>query len=167
MSNLEKVLNEFSIEFTNLLKSEIIKNDMMASGKLVNTLEVSSVVLNGSEYKVILKAQDYLMIIENGRKAGKQPPIANILNWIEVKKILPRPINGRDITKCSLAYLIARHIGKSGIPAKHLISKTFDQLLENYEVRIREAIVLDEENKVLGILQTTFANDPNVIIKKK
>lgn len=52
---------------------------------------------------------NYIMTLETGRKPGKPPPIQTILEWME-----QRGINPTDITKKSLAFLIARKIGNEG-----------------------------------------------------
>jgi hypothetical protein len=51
----------------------------------------------------------YFFYQVHGRKPGKQPPMVDILEWIESKHIEPV-----DISKKSLAFLIARKIGQAG-----------------------------------------------------
>lgn len=52
---------------------------------------------------------NYLYTLETGRKPGKMPPIDNIEDWLK-----QRGINPPDITQRSLAFLIARRIGREG-----------------------------------------------------
>lgn len=52
---------------------------------------------------------NYIMTLETGRKPGKQPPTGPILQWIQ-----QRGINPTDISQESLAFLIARKIGREG-----------------------------------------------------
>ena len=66
-----------------------------------------------------LKMEDYWKWVNDGRKAGKRPPIEPILKWIAQKGIRPtnfkrgkKPDNLRQFR--SLAYAIATNIGKRG-----------------------------------------------------
>ena len=54
------------------------------------------------------------LFVDQGRNAGKRPPISAILQWIEDKRIVPT-----DISKQSLAFLIARKIGNEGWKPKN------------------------------------------------
>ena len=57
---------------------------------------------------VIYSTEKYFTVLETGRKPGKQPPTEPIRKWIQSKGI------ATDISEKSLAYLIARKIGKEG-----------------------------------------------------
>lgn len=57
---------------------------------------------------IIESSQDYFTVLETGRKPGKQPPLDPIQRWVQAKGI------ATDISERSLAYLIARKIGKEG-----------------------------------------------------
>ena len=57
---------------------------------------------------IIESSQDYFTVLETGRKPGKQPPLDPIQRWVQAKGI------ATDISTRSLAYLIARKIGKEG-----------------------------------------------------
>lgn len=52
---------------------------------------------------------NYIMTLEDGRGPGKMPPTAPILEWLQ-----QRGINPPDIKQESLAFLIARKIGREG-----------------------------------------------------
>lgn len=52
---------------------------------------------------------NYIMTLETGRKPGRQPPVEPIQKWLQQRGIQPR-----DISQKSLAYLIARRIGREG-----------------------------------------------------
>lgn len=57
-------------------------------------------------------ALDYIYYIEKGRKPGKRPPTKAIEQWITDKGLILR-----NISKKSLAYLIAKKIGEEGTTA--------------------------------------------------
>lgn len=78
---------------------------MNASGKMADSLRYR---YDGKEL-VIYSTEKYFTVLETGRKPGKQPPIDVIEQWIDQK-----PVALRGITKRSLAYLIARKIGREG-----------------------------------------------------
>ena len=63
----------------------------------------------------------------HGRKPGKQPPMDNILSWLEKKGIEPQ-----DISVKSLAFLIARKIGRVGtdIFIRKRPALALDQIIE-------------------------------------
>ena len=69
-------------------------------------------------YKLILA--DYYEYVDEGRKAGKQPPIKDIIKWVRVKAAL----GGLDVTKNveGVAFAIARKIGKFGIKPSNFFS---------------------------------------------
>jgi hypothetical protein len=52
---------------------------------------------------------NYIMTLETGRKPGKMPPVEPIQMWMQ-----QRGINPPDISQESLAFLIARRIGREG-----------------------------------------------------
>lgn len=56
----------------------------------------------------------YIYQLWKGRKPGKQPPTQSISQWITKKGLRGRNKKGRFITTNSLAFLIARKIGKMG-----------------------------------------------------
>ena len=80
---------------------------------------------NGKYVVISIQLEDYWQYVENGRKAGKYPPINAIKNWISVKPVLPRPLkSGKLPTANQLAFLIARKISKVGIKPKPFLKPT-------------------------------------------
>lgn len=168
MGSLEKTLFNFAEEFQILLKNNIISADKVASGELLNSIEVSSLYINGNEWKVTLKAVDYINVIEDGRKAGKQPPMKAILQWINIKQILPRADElGNEISKEQLAFLIARKIGSKGFSGKQIISNSLEELLVKYRPLIKEAILTDVELGLYNSMLEEFSGYKNVKINLK
>ena len=60
-------------------------------------------------YSTMAKSFNHIMTLETGRKLGKMPPTEPILQWVQ-----QRGINPSDISQESLAFLIARKIGREG-----------------------------------------------------
>ena len=98
-------------------KSKIIVNydrdNMRASGNFARSLETDVKESQGRVIGVMVGAH-HSLFVDQGRRAGKRPPISAILQWIEDKRIVPK-----DISKPSLAFLIARKIGNEGWKPKN------------------------------------------------
>lgn len=120
LTTIQDITNNFVVELKNKLKA----NDSYASGDLVNSIR--GIVKQNGKYVVIsIQLEDYWQYVENGRKAGKYPPINAIKNWISVKPVLPRPLkSGKLPTANQLAFLIARKISKVGIKPKPFLKPT-------------------------------------------
>lgn len=107
-----------------------------ASSTLSQTADIE-VEFDGVMLRVSLLLEPYWKYVEYGRRPGKMPPIDNIKEWIRVKPIIPDSNSGRVPSTNQLAYLIARKIGREGIPARHAINKT---VYTDVTERIIEAI---------------------------
>lgn len=107
MSSTAQIL---STEFEALKNELINKYDelgMRASGQWAESLTVE-LGENGAE----ILQESYGDHLEFGRKPGKQPPSEAIEQWLIVKGIAARL--EKEISVSSLAYLIARKIGREG-----------------------------------------------------
>lgn len=78
--------------------------------------------------EIDLHLEDYYQWVEEGRKPGKMPPVKSILDWVKAKPILPRPFGGKLPSQESLAFLIARSIGKNGTKPQHILGDTLDSM---------------------------------------
>ena len=146
LTTIKKITDDFVVELKNKLKA----NDSYASGDLVNSIR--GIVKQNGKYVVIsIQLEDYWQYVENGRKAGKYPPINAIKNWISVKPVLPRPLkSGKLPTQNQLAFLIARKISRVGTKAKPFLKPTitdFDLINKVYNE------VVDLLNKQLEDLE--------------
>lgn len=123
-----------------------------ASGKLVQSAHYE-VKINDSVFEVGIWLEDYFKYVENGRGAGKFPPIDKIKEWIRVKPIIPRPMkNGKLPTENQLAYLIGRKIAKEGYEGKHPLEKSIEDVNQEMLMTIKMAImedIADDLNKTL------------------
>lgn len=96
--------------------------------------------LNGSYFELIFSLQYYYYYVEYGRRAGKQPPIETIEDWIRVKPIIPYAINGKVPDTRQLAFLIARKIGREGIEGKKpLTNAMYSDKAEDIIQEIKQA----------------------------
>lgn len=141
-NNFIKVLGEYAEQAQRLVKDSLTKNNRIATGKLLNSIQ-TEVTQNNDTYSVILNFEDYFKYVTEGRKAGKMPPVDSILDWIKVKHILPRPINGKLPTEKGLAYLIARKIGREGYEGTNDYETSIEQLNKEYIPKLQEALEKD------------------------
>lgn len=147
---LANVLYEFAVEVRNLYQDNLILNNRIASGNLLNNIEFN-VKTSDSTYSVIFSMEDYWWYVENGRKAGKWPPMDKILEWIKIKPILPRPSNEKLPTPKQLAFLIARKIGEEGTQGTGDLSYSIETVFERYRQRIYEALYSDIDEAIIKI----------------
>lgn len=152
---LADVLYEFAVEVKKLYKENLILNNRIASGDLLKNIEFN-IKTSNSTYSVIFSMEDYWWYVENGRKAGKWPPIDKILEWVTVKPVLPRERKGELPTPKELeqlAFLIARKIGEEGTEGTGDLSYSIDKVFERYREKIYTAIYDDVDNAVIKIFK--------------
>ena len=142
------VLNDFGKFLVEEYKDRLILNDVNASDELYNSITYK-VEQGRNTFEVKLELADYWKYVENGRKAGKWPPISAIQKWIEIKPVLPRPMdNGKLPTTQQLAFLIARKIGLEGIKPRPLLQQSVDEVWNVMNEYIAEAFAKDLEKEI-------------------
>lgn len=150
-NNVESVLNDFGKYLVEEYKEQLILNDVNDSYGLYNSVRYIF-NKNGGTFEVSLELAHYWKYVENGRKAGKWPPISKIKDWIEIKPVLPRPMaNGKLPTTNQLA---SRKIGLEGIAPRPLLQRSVDNVWEVFEEFIAEAFAKDLETEIEIILET-------------
>lgn len=123
MENVE-ILNKIISQFQNYYKQMIISSGHNASGNLANT-QSFDVSYDNNVWTITLKMADYWKWLEYGRRPGKMPPAEALMQWIKVKKVLPRSRKtGRFLPHKQAAFAMAKSIAKRGLPATHLLSKS-------------------------------------------
>jgi hypothetical protein len=161
--NLKRVLEEFAVEVRNKYQDNLIENNRIAYGDLLNTVECK-VKSGKNSYSVVLNLQEYWWYVENGRRSGKFPPIDNILKWIEWKPILPRPIqpkpnkNGKQPkpilpTPKQLAFLIGRKIADEGTEGTKDLTSAINDVYKVFRERIYSAISQDIDKVTIKLFQ--------------
>lgn len=151
LPHVQAVMEEMAIAIRNEYQDNLIRNDRIASGNLLNNIEYE-VTRGDFTYTIYVKMKDYWYYVENGRKAGKWPPIQNILDWIKIKPVLPRPnAEGKLPTPQQLAFLIARKIGEEGTEGTQDLRKATDTIWDTFEDRLYEAIDADVDAAFIQI----------------
>lgn len=137
-SDIERLVSKL----VDLCREELRQYD--ATGSLSNfTYHIN---LNGSYFELIFSLQDYYYYLEYGRRAGKQPPIEAIEEWIRVKPIIPYAVNGKVPDTRQLAFLIARKIGREGTEGKKPLTN---------------AMYSDKAEDIIQEIKQAFANQVN------
>lgn len=142
-NNLEKALTNFLNDFVSTYKSLLIRDNKKASGDLINSIKALNIEFNTTKYTGSISLKNYWKYVEYGRKPGKFPPPKKILNWVKVKKILPKPIKGIKPTEKQLAFLISRKIARDGIKPGNQFSEALNLVWTKYEKIISDAITKD------------------------
>ena len=151
LPNVQRVLGEFAVALRNEYQDNLILHNRIASGDLLNSVEYV-IDRDGYTYTVSLMLKDYWYFVENGRKAGKWPPMDAILSWIKAKPVLPRPnAEGKLPTPQQLAFLIARKIGEEGTEGTQDLRKATDTIWDTFEERLYEAIDEDVDAAFIQI----------------
>lgn len=143
-----EVLNRYGELLVNDYTDRLDSEGITASGKLRDSVRyiVSS---NDTELELNLSLEDYWYYVENGRKAGKFPPIDKILSWIKAKPIIPDDRYGRLPTEQQLAFLISRSIAENGIEARKPLHNSIQDVLGgDFYTDLDNAITEDISNMI-------------------
>lgn len=163
--HLEQVLVEFGSALLNQYQDYLVYNDTpynerphwnreqerhIATGRLFNTASFI-VEKQGVQYQVSMNLADYWKNVEFGTEPHT-PPYDDILNWVRVKPVIPRPYNSlKDAAKANelptpeaLAYMITRAISIAGTAGSHDLKAALeDTFIFEYEQKIQEAAAQD------------------------
>ena len=151
-TNTLNVLNEYCEAFNKKYMDNLQRDDRLASRNLINSIS-TEIEFDGETITVVLNVADYYWFTENGRNAGKFPPIDKIIQWIKDKPIIPREdSNGRLPTEKQLAFLIGRKIANEGYEGKPSLSNSIDELNPMYEKRLELALRQDVMEYELRLL---------------
>lgn len=155
--NLMSVLENYAKAAEKIIKNELISNNRVASGKLLKSIN-TEVKYKNLVFSVVLNAEDYFKFISEGRGKSKNGGDGTlqekILNWIKVKNILPREVNGKLPTEKQLAFLIARKIHREGYKGSNDYADSIEQLNQKYLPLLTEALQQDFEDYSYTIFLT-------------
>lgn len=140
LQNFLATLDEYAQEANELYKRKLTDKGINASYTLLNSVE-TTVKRNDDTFTVTINLEDYWYYVENGRKAGRFPPIDKILEWIRVKPVIPyTDSRGRLPTEEQLAFLIARKIANEGTEGRKVLFETVDELNRHYLPLLQKAL---------------------------
>ena len=104
MGAIQNTLNKFGNETVKIIRNNLATTGTNASGETSQSLQS---VLIGKD-RVQVTGKPFIYVVETGRKAGKMPPISNILKWVETGK------PSFEGSALSFAWAISTKIGKEG-----------------------------------------------------
>lgn len=151
--DVNKILNDYGAKLVARLQNDIRNKQVTkfgavnASGNLANSIQYTV-----QDYKLTITGADYIYYLQFGRKPGKRPPTSVIRQWIDEKGINPT-----DISKDSLAFLIARKIGEEGTEihkqgGSDLVSSIFNEALQReIETSFENLIATEIQSEILNI----------------
>ena len=143
-TNLQIALNSFIEDFINTYKGLLIRDNKKASGNLISSLKPVSIEFTNNKLAASISLAAYWKYVEYGRRPGKFPPMNKILEWIKIKPVIPRPMNGlKPHTEPQLAFLIARKIARDGIKAGNQFTEALKLTWTKWEQTISDAISED------------------------
>lgn len=154
--NVVQFLNDFGKELADKNQRNLVNDDAVASGKLLNSIKYIF-KKNNTSFEISMEMAEYWKYVENGRKSGKFPPISAIREWVKVKQVMPRPYNGKLPTENQLAFLISRSIAKKGIRPRPIFNDSLDDAMNDFENGLEDAFTKDVENemdKIMTVLIT-------------
>lgn len=144
---LLRVVQNWGNQLAQEMRINLRKNRSNASSTLDGSIiAIPTPTTKGFSIKV--EMEDYWKYVEDGRRAGKMPPIQSIYEWIMVKRSMQSKIKNatnRISATRSLAFVIARKIGAKGIKAKPFVQPalkkvTIDTLLERMQEYIADSL---------------------------
>lgn len=96
-----------------------------------------------TEDTLTVELPDYATYVDEGRLAGKNPPVPVILKWLKRKRIKAP----KGVTPTQFAYMIANTIGKEGVKAKPFI----DNFAERMEQITFKTVNIEIDNQLKKI----------------
>lgn len=141
--NLEKAINDFVSDFVDTYKGLLIRDNKKATGDLIRSIKPIEIQFETNKYSGSISLAHYWKYVEYGRRPGKFPPPNKILDWVKIKPVLPRPVNGIKPTEKQLAFLISRKIARDGIEAGNQFKEALDLCWAKNKNKISDAISID------------------------
>ena len=152
LTELQKVLQDFATDIRDRYRDVLANNDHIASRKLVDSIK-TQVVIGDNYYEVTMTLEDYWKYVEYDTPPHF-PPLNKILEWIQIKPIIPRPDdNGRIPSPKQLAFLIGRKIAQEGTTGTHDLEQTKDDILPWWREQISQALGHDMENYIRKLVR--------------
>lgn len=161
--HLYNILNEYALTVISTYKQKLQSNNKNATHSLERSLNYYIDFDSGNEIKVVLTSEDHIEFVENGRlptrNGGTGEVQRKIEDWIVAKNIIPHEDErGRIPTIKQLSFLIARKIHTEGYSGTGLLKETVEEVYNQFEDRINEAIEMDVSEFVLMSVDNIINN---------
>lgn len=146
-NNLQQVLDDFTKDVAETYRGLLLRDGKKATGELISSIKPMTPLLVNGTFQCSLSLAPHWKYVENGRRPGKFPPIANILDWVKTKPQLARPnrLDRKELAPKQLAFLVARKIATKGIQPGNQLEEAIDIVYARWKDRIDAAITSDIE----------------------
>ena len=125
-----RIVQNWGNELIAQMQNRLRINKTNATSSLSQSIE-PQIKGTQSGYRLTVLMEDYWQYVEEGRRAGKMPPIKNIYEWIRYKRPIQDKIQqspDKIAATKSLAYVIARKIGQKGTKAQPFVTPSLKQV---------------------------------------
>jgi len=125
-----RIVQNWGNELIAQMQNRLRINKTNATSSLSQSIE-PQITGTQSGYRLTVLMEDYWQYVEEGRRAGKMPPIKNIYEWIRYKRPIQDKIQqspDKIAATKSLAYVIARKIGQKGTKAQPFVTPSLKQV---------------------------------------
>ena len=145
------------------LSQGLQQDNSIASGELDKSINFN---IKSTDKKIVLDITmlDYWGAVDGGRKAGKQPPIDKIKEWLSYPNVRDKIRFGQNDSafseseKNSLAFLIARKIGRQGTKGNNFATNVFTSSLITKELpEVILNAVAEDADLILADLLDSFS----------
>jgi hypothetical protein len=145
------------------LSQGLQQDNSIASGELDKSINFN---IKSTQKKIVLDITmlDYWGAVDGGRKAGKQPPIDKIKEWLSIQNVRDKIRFGQNDSafseseKNSLAFLIARKIGRKGTKGNNFATNVFTSSLITKELpEVILNAVAEDADLILADLLDSFS----------
>ena len=126
-----RIVQNWGNELIAQMQNRLRANKTNASSSLSQSIEPQIKQASADNLRLTILMEDYWQYVEDGRRAGKMPPIKNISEWIQNKRPVQQKIAqspDRIAATKSLAYVIARKIGQKGTKAQPFVTPSLKQV---------------------------------------
>jgi len=154
-TELQQVMQDLANDIRDNYKEHLQFNDRYTergvpsgySQRLIDSVK-TQVVVGDRAWEITMTLNDYWKYVENDTNPHF-PPVSKILEWVNIKPVLPRPDSrGRIPSPRSLAFLIGRSISVHGTKGSHDLEKVKDGVIPMYKEKIAAALGHDMENYI-------------------
>lgn len=149
--NIKAQFDKFGQSLISEIRNKIDSSGARATGKSAASLREES-----TEDSFTLYGNRSFKFIEVGRGKGKFPPINNIYEWLVAKNIQPDGISQR-----SLAYLIARKIGREGskLYRENNVRDIYTQAIETNIKELFQEVTIASKASITNDLARYFSKN--------
>ena len=126
-----RIVQNWGNELIAQMQNRLRANKTNASSSLSQSIEPQIKQASADNLRLTILMEDYWQYVEDGRRAGKMPPIKNIYEWIQNKRSVQMKIAqspDRIAATKSLAYVITRKIHREGTKAQPFVTPSLKQV---------------------------------------